>query len=61
MAPRVTSELLLVGSLPTDSADSSLRAAAGFGRQPGPDGDQTMREHARVVRSILPPGRTSVL
>ena len=27
----------------------------GFGRQPGADGRQTMREHARVVRS-LPPG-----
>ncbi len=30
MAPRVHSELLLVGSLPADSADSALRAAAGF-------------------------------
>lgn len=30
MAPRVNSELLLVGSLPADSADSALRAAAGF-------------------------------
>jgi len=30
MAPRVNSELLLVGSLPTDSADSALRAAAEF-------------------------------
>ena len=30
MAPRVDSELLLVGSLPADSADSALRAAAGF-------------------------------
>jgi hypothetical protein len=28
MAPRVDSELLLVGSLPADSADSALRAAA---------------------------------
>ena len=61
MASRVNSELLLVGSLPADSADSSLRAAAGFGRQPGTDGDQTVGEHVRVVRSILPPGRTSVL
>jgi hypothetical protein len=24
----------------------------GFGRQPGPDGNQTMREHAHVVRAI---------
>jgi hypothetical protein len=30
MAPRVDSELLLVGSLPADSADSALRSAAGF-------------------------------
>ena len=30
MAPRVNSELLLVGSLPADSPDSALRSAAGF-------------------------------
>src|SRR5580692_11860594 len=30
MAPRVNSELLLVGSLPADSAESALRSAAGF-------------------------------
>ena len=30
MAPRVNSELLLAGSLPADSTDSALRAAAGF-------------------------------
>ena len=30
MARRVNSDLLLVGSLPADSADSALRAAAGF-------------------------------
>lgn len=30
MAPRVDSELLLVGSLPADSADGALRAAAAF-------------------------------
>jgi hypothetical protein len=30
MAPRVDSELLLVGSLPAGSADSALRAAGGF-------------------------------
>jgi hypothetical protein len=30
MGTRVDSDLLLVGSLPADSADSALRAAAGF-------------------------------
>jgi hypothetical protein len=30
MAPRVNSELLLVGSLPANSTESALRAAAGF-------------------------------
>src|SRR5512146_3573713 len=30
MAPRVNSELLLVGSLPAASADSALRTAAAF-------------------------------
>jgi len=30
MAPRADSELLLVGSLPADSAESALRAAAAF-------------------------------
>ena len=30
MAPRVNSELLLVGSLPAESAESALRAAAAF-------------------------------
>ena len=30
MAPRVDSELLLVGSLPADSAESALRAASAF-------------------------------
>ena len=29
MAPRVTSDLLLVGSLPAASADAALRAAGG--------------------------------
>jgi hypothetical protein len=24
----------------------------GFGRQPGADGTETMREHARVVRTV---------
>src|ERR1700684_1192846 len=30
MAPRVNSELLLVGSLPADGPEPALRAAAGF-------------------------------
>jgi hypothetical protein len=30
MVSRVNSELLLVGSLPADSAESALRSAAGF-------------------------------
>jgi hypothetical protein len=59
MAPRVNSELLLVGSLPADSAESALRYLSGFGvamycgfgRQPGADGTETMREHARVART----------
>lgn len=63
MAPRVDSELLLVGSLPADSADAALRAAAGF--FDGlvfalPDGETGPRrawvgyerEHAGVVRAI---------
>jgi hypothetical protein len=24
----------------------------GFGRQPGQDGDETMREHSEVIRSL---------
>ena len=27
----------------------------GFGRQPGADGTETMREHARVVRTVRNP------
>jgi hypothetical protein len=27
----------------------------GFGRQPGADGTETMREHARVVRAVRNP------
>ena len=30
MAPRVNSELLLVGSLPANTTDTALRSAAGF-------------------------------
>ena len=30
MAPRVSSDLLLVGSLPADSTEGALRSAAGF-------------------------------
>ena len=33
MAPRVDSELLLVGSLPADSAEAALRNAAAFYRR----------------------------
>jgi hypothetical protein len=49
MAWRVDSELLLVGSLPADSAESALRSAAGF---TGADGTETMRDHAEVVRTL---------
>jgi hypothetical protein len=49
MARRVDSELLLVGSLPADSAESALRSAAGF---TGADGTETMRDHAEVVRTL---------
>ena len=51
MAPRVDSELLLVGSLPADS-DFGVAMYCGFGRQPGADGTETMREHARVARTV---------
>jgi len=51
MARRVNSDLLLVGSLPADSADSALRAAAGFFGDLV-FGTQTMREHAQVVRAV---------
>ncbi len=59
MAPRVDSELLLVGSLPADSADSALRSAAGvFGDLVFalPDGETGRRaawvgyERERLVR-----------
>ena len=87
MAPRVSSDLLLVGSLPADSTETALRAAGelfgdlvftlpvdgvpgmirrkttasrhladfgvamycGFGRQPGQDGMETMRDHHRTA------------
>ncbi len=32
--------------------DFGVAMYCGFGRQPGQDGDQTLREHARVVRSL---------
>jgi hypothetical protein len=33
-------------------SDFGVAMYCGFGRQPGQDGDETMREHARVTRSI---------
>jgi hypothetical protein len=33
-------------------SDFGVAMYCGFGRQPGRDGTQTMREHAHVVRSI---------
>ena len=33
-------------------ADFGVAMYCGFGRQPGADGNQTMREHARVVRAV---------
>jgi hypothetical protein len=33
-------------------SDFGVAMYCGFGRQPGRDGDETMREHARVARSI---------
>jgi hypothetical protein len=67
MASRVNSELLLVGSLRRrhDTAsrylpDFGVAMYCGFGRQPGADGTETMREHARVVRTLPQgPGRRS--
>jgi hypothetical protein len=65
VAPRVDSELL-----PIDGAaglrrrhatasrylsDFGVAMYCGFGRQPGADGHETMREHARVVRTIQEP------
>jgi hypothetical protein len=32
-------------------SDFGVAMYCGFGRQPGADGTQTMREHARVVRA----------
>ena len=32
--------------------DFGIAMYCGFGRQPGQDGDETLREHARVVRSL---------
>jgi hypothetical protein len=33
-------------------SDFGVAMYCGFGRQPGADGTQTMREHARVVRAV---------
>ena len=33
--------------------DFGVAMYCGFGRQPGQDGEQTMREHAETVRSLL--------
>jgi hypothetical protein len=33
-------------------ADFGVAMYCGFGRQPGADGTETMREHARVVRTV---------
>jgi hypothetical protein len=33
-------------------ADFGVAMYCGFGRQPGQDGDETLREHARVIRSL---------
>jgi hypothetical protein len=33
-------------------SDFGVAMYCGFGRQPGKDGDETMREHARVVRAV---------
>ncbi len=32
--------------------DLGLAMYCGFGRQPGQDGDETLREHARVIGSL---------
>ena len=33
-------------------SDFGVAMYCGFGRQPGADGSETMREHARVVRTL---------
>jgi hypothetical protein len=33
--------------------DFGVAIYRGFGRQPGRDGDETMREHAETVRAVL--------
>jgi len=33
-------------------SDFGVAMYCGFGRQPGADGTETMREHARVVRTV---------
>ncbi len=37
-------------------SDFGVAMYCGFGRQPGQDGAETMREHARVVREVRRPG-----
>jgi hypothetical protein len=37
-------------------SDFGVAMYCGFGRQPGADGSETMREHARVVRAVRAPG-----
>ena len=36
--------------------DFGIAMYCGFGRQPGQDGMETMREHRRVVRAVLEEG-----
>jgi hypothetical protein len=38
-------------------SDFGVAMYCGFGRQPGADGTETMREHARVVRAVRAAGR----
>jgi hypothetical protein len=40
-------------------SDFGVAMYCGFGRQPGADGTQTMREHARVVRAVRAQGSAS--
>jgi hypothetical protein len=37
--------------------DFGVAMYCGFGRQPGRDGQETMREHADTVRALLAAGR----
>lgn len=59
MGRRVNSDLLLAGSLPADSGRTVgwlHLAGPRFGRQPGRDGTETMREHAGVARKVRAAG-----